>query len=157
MDAKQLSEHVIVPVLQHLNMYSREAEVLMLGTAMAESDLRYIKQIGGPALSLFQVEPATERDIWENFLKYRPELAEKVNMLRINGMPRTVQMTGNMFYAAAMARLVYFRRPEALPPLKADAMYEYYKEHYNTHLGASTAERGVPYFLQALSILRGSS
>ena len=53
----------------------------LLGTARVESDLRHRRQIGGPALGLFQMEPATHNDIWESYLKYRAQLAERVQKL----------------------------------------------------------------------------
>src|SRR5260221_162978 len=52
---------------------------LLLGTALQESGLTYRVQLGGgPARGLFQMEPNTHDDIWDNFLKYRVPLATAV-------------------------------------------------------------------------------
>ena len=46
--------------------------------------------------------------------------------------------------ACAMARVLYYRRPEKLPPADdAEAMGQYWKAHYNTEEGAGT----VPSFV----------
>ena len=53
-------------------MYSPVAENLIMGTAAQESGFTYIKQLGGgPALGMFQVEPATAEDILFRYLKIR--------------------------------------------------------------------------------------
>jgi hypothetical protein len=61
------------------------AEQLLLGTAMQEDDLVHRRQMGGgPARGFFQMELATHNDIWQNFLKFRKELADKVIDLLIS-------------------------------------------------------------------------
>lgn len=139
-DIEQFRDLIVSPTLASLDLYSKSAERLVLATALAESNLTYIKQVGGgPALGLFQIEPATEKDIWDNFLEYRKELSDKVNALRFD---LDGEMIGNMYYGCAMCRIHYLRVPEALP--KADdhaGMAKYWKKYYNTHLGAGT-EKG---------------
>ncbi|MEE9541175.1 MAG: hypothetical protein V3V85_06750, partial [Candidatus Thorarchaeota archaeon] len=52
---------------------SREAAVnLLLGTVYQESTINgitHLKQVGGPALGIYQIEPDTEHDTWENYLE----------------------------------------------------------------------------------------
>ena len=62
-------------------MGGSKAETLLLGTAKAESGLIYLKQLKGPALGLYQNEPKTHKDTWDNYLKYKPELAKLVTPL----------------------------------------------------------------------------
>ena len=51
LDPGQLLALVIRPTLKYLEWDGRAAEQLVLGTAITESRLRYIKQLGGgPAL-----------------------------------------------------------------------------------------------------------
>ena len=58
--ASQTLALVICPALEKLSLWSPSAEELVLGTAIVESGLTYLKQHGdGPALGLWQVEPAT--------------------------------------------------------------------------------------------------
>jgi len=75
-------DEVITPVLNGLGLDSGNTRApieLLLGTAIQESHLAARVQYGGgPALGLFQMEPNTHNDVWNNFLKYRPNLASAV-------------------------------------------------------------------------------
>jgi hypothetical protein len=70
-DKKQFRD-LIQRTLQDLGMHSESAVNLLLGTAAQESQFgTYFRQIGGgPALGVFQMEPDTEIDIWDNYLRY---------------------------------------------------------------------------------------
>ncbi len=142
---KLVKEDLIEPVLECLDPlvpYSVQAVELLLGTAAAESKLKYFRQLGGgPALGLWQMEPRTERDIHENFLAFKPELKEIVNGWRKN---TPEEMATNHSYACAMARIHYFRVRVKLPmagDLKGQA--EYWKRWYNTYLGKGTPEHYI--------------
>ena len=75
-DAHDLKHLVIIPTLDAMEPLwgpgiNREAAVnLLLGTVFQESvigNVTYLKQRGGgPALGIYQNEPAKEEDIWEN-------------------------------------------------------------------------------------------
>jgi len=140
----QLRQLIIHPTLEHLELNSASAVTLLLATARAESNLEYLTQLGdGPARGLWQMEPATHDDIWENYLAYRDPLADKVRGLAIGSkdVPDPEQMVGNLFYACAMARIHYMRVPEPLPhPTDHVGMAKYWKSHYNTGLGKGTVD-----------------
>lgn len=142
LDLQQFKIHVVRPVIRSIGLYSPAAEKLLLCTALVESNMTYIKQIGkGPALGLFQMEPNTHDDIWVNFLRYKPELAKKVAAHAIRGQGSSAQLMGNMEYATAMARVHYFRKREPLPHENdIEGMARYWKNHYNTYLGAGTID-----------------
>lgn len=141
MNPGQLLEHVIRPTLDYLGAGGESAERLILGTAAVESGFSEIVQVGGgPARGVFQCEPATENDIHQNFLAYRPHLNDLVDRLIVLGTPEMDNLTGNLFYATAMCRVHYLRVPEALPDT-VDGMAEYHKQYYNTHKGKSTPEK----------------
>lgn len=133
---------VIRPTLNRLGLWSAAAELLLLGTALAESGLRWLRQKGGgPALGVYQIEPATHRDIWANYLAYRPEQRARVAALRAAAPEPEVQLMTNLAYATAIARLVYRRRPEPMPAADDLAgLAGYWKAHYNTALGAGAPE-----------------
>lgn len=142
MQAAQLRAHVIEPTLDYLGMGGAAAVELMLGTAAQESRFDYLQQIDGPALGLWQVEPATHDDIWENYLRYRHELGNRLRAL-IGNYPQFSHkhLITNLAYACAIARLVYYRRPNALPPAGDLAgQAQYWKTFYNTHLGCGAVE-----------------
>lgn len=141
MNITQLKAHVIVPTLIHIGLHSEAAVELVLGTAIQESHLEYLKQLGrGPAVGIYQMEPATHDDIWRNYLAYKPDLAEKVRALELPGFaPGAAEMCGNLYYATAMCRVHYLRVPKKLPPTgDINAMALYWKQYYNTPLGKGT-------------------
>lgn len=140
MNVRDLRNEVVRPALEHIDRWSLPAEQLVLATAVHESNACYLRQIGGgPALGLWQMEPATEEDIWGNYLVYRKPLASAVRALLASSPSRTSQLVTNLLYGAAMARIHYLRDPRPLPPAgDARAMGECWKRHYNTPLGAGT-------------------
>ena len=70
LDATQLARYIIRPTLEYIGWRSPASERLVLGTAITESRLRFIRQLGsGPALGIYQMEPATFRDINANYLR----------------------------------------------------------------------------------------
>ena len=147
MDADQLKELIIESSLDDLGLKSDPAVQLLMLTAAQESKLgHYIAQIKGPALGIFQMEPLTHDDIWENYLKYKPDLASKLQHIAgtypIN--PPAALLVHNLKYAAAMARIHYRRVKEALPRYNdITGMAHYWKRHYNTELGRGKPEEAV--------------
>ena len=156
----QVKEYIVIPVLKQMSIpYSEEAVELLLMTIAHESNGgEYIKQIEGPACGIYQMEPATYTDIWNNYLKYRTKLVLDV-MHWVSLEDRTDQeMIGNMYYATAMARIHYWRVSEALPK-QTDyqphqgmdflaALARYCKAYYNTHLGKATPEKYLTDYLR---------
>ena len=136
-----LFRYVIEPTLAALPLPSptQAAELLLLTAAQESQCGRYLRQIGGPAIGIYQMEPRTFRDLWTTFLPRFPQLAKAISNLTDDLSPEA--MTGNLYFATAMARVYYFRVPHALPPFRdGKAMAAYWKRHYNTELGAGTAE-----------------
>lgn len=140
MDVGQFRMLVIRGPLQVVGLWSREAEELLLGTAAVESRLgHYIKQLdGGPAVGVFQMEPATHKDIWENYLKYRHDLVAKIRLF-VPYRVDPLDMITDLRHAAVMARLHYLRVPEKLPEMTdLHGQAWYWKNYYNTSRGAGT-------------------
>jgi len=130
-------ELIIIPVLKYLAPeipFSTAAVKLLEMTAAHESRLgTYLGQLGGPALGIYQIEPATDLDIHLNFLGYNKRLADKIAMYR----PSPEQDFG---YATAIARVHYYRDSEALP--KHDdliGLANYCKRCWNTVEGKASA------------------
>lgn len=147
MNANQLREHIINPVLKGLDPfipYSEEAVDLLLMTSAHESHMgRFLHQVNGPAQGIYQMEPDTEDDIHYNFLRYRSDLQDKVLDLVLVRDEGVSQLIGNLYYATAMARVHYWRVPEALPKKDSTSVYyenlaKYAKKYYNTELGKAT-------------------
>jgi hypothetical protein len=141
--ARKVLLEAIRPALAALAAGGLAVEQLLLGTAIQESLLIHRQQLGGgPALGLFQMETATHDDCWNNYLKFRTRLANRVKQTLDPGQEaRATLMKVNDRYAAAMCRVRYMRVAAALPAGNdIEAMANYWKEHYNTPLGAGTPE-----------------
>ncbi|MBF0140107.1 MAG: hypothetical protein HQL74_07490 [Magnetococcales bacterium] len=143
LNPSQLREHIIKPTLKQLELWSLAAEELVLGTGIQESGLRLIKQQGGgPALGLWQMEPATHDDIWINFLQNKQLLAGKV--CGSDPTHDASRMLYDLRYACAMCRVHYFRKYDPLPAtgdLASQAIY--WKKHYNTAMGKGKPEQYI--------------
>ena len=152
--ASQTLALVIRPALEKLSLWSLSAEELVLGTAIVESGLTYLKQHGdGPALGLWQVEPATHDDLYTNFLNYRPELGSKLMELRAAGLSLDENLATNLMYGAAVCRLCYYRKPDALPEAgDIEGQASFWKQHYNTIFGAGTVSKYVYKVQQVLKL-----
>lgn len=143
--ARHLRGRVIRPALLFVGLHSDAAEELLLGTACQESHCgEYLEQLGGgPAIGVWQMEPATHDDIWRNFLRYRPGLGSLVAMLacaRHQGSGdvrvRAEALSGCLEYAAVMARIQYLRDPAPLPAAgDIPAQAAMWKRVYNTARG----------------------
>jgi len=151
MKAQILHDHIIYPVLEHmaeklqLPLNSVAARKLILATAAQESHCGdYFKQIKGPAMGIFQVEPATEEDLFTNFLDGREDFLEVIMSFQSEAGAEDndlISALGNTFYQAAITRAQYYRFPAALPEANDfEGTWEYYKKYWNTDLGAATKE-----------------
>jgi len=154
-DPRQLREYVVRPTLRAMSAWSLEAEELVLRTAMVESGLSFLRQHGGgPARGIWQIEPATHRDNWINWLPRRP--AAYAGVMRAMGTrsdgawesyeyesPSALaarledQLTWNLSYCCAHARIQYLRDPHPIP-IDVAAQASYWKRVYNTRLGRGT-------------------
>ena len=106
LDAKQLRELVIRPALMEIELWSEAAEELVLGTAIVESRLSFINQLGsGPAFGLWQIEQDTQRDVYQNVLEYREGLYDQLISLSEPGRTFEENLTSNMQYDAAICNL----------------------------------------------------
>lgn len=118
--AIHLKKYVIEPTLDSIGLLSDSAVNLLLGTCAQESLMgKHLHQTGGgPAQGIYQMEPETHEDIWENYLYYREELAElivgsarqSIQLFVLNeeyNKPKGRLIT-DLRYATAMARVRYF-------------------------------------------------
>ncbi|MBF0422646.1 MAG: hypothetical protein HQL73_06610 [Magnetococcales bacterium] len=139
MHPRHVLELVIRPALQFLNMDGEAAERLLLGTAIQESGCGlYLRQLNsGVALGIFQMEPKTHDDIWNNWLRWQAPL--RTTLLARLGTPNppdSSRLITDLFYAAVMCRLHYRRVPQPIPAADdLPGLAAYWKDHYNTSLG----------------------
>lgn len=152
--------------------YVQATAELLFGTAAIESDLRYMRQTTVDPMSerggfgLWQIELETANSLLTN-LRHRPtlsaavasfiwpddtypnrwyEVGSTVGNRRISWLLRGSHRAG-----AAIARLKYLSIPSAIPwddmpEKRTERLGEYWKEHYNTHLGSGTVGRYISTF-----------
>ncbi|MBI1386300.1 MAG: hypothetical protein GC150_15445 [Rhizobiales bacterium] len=132
---------------------SEAAVRLLLGTAAVESGFSaFFQRPNGPALGLWQVEPATWQDAEVNFLAARPELRRAI-FRHVAAAPDPVsQLASNIAFGALAARLAYWRAHGRLP--EADdvpGQAAMWKRAYNTARGAGTTDKYIAAFGRLVS------
>ena len=127
---KNQFENLIRRVLTEFDMCSDSAVNLLLGTAAQESHFgTYIRQVRGPAVGVFQMEPDTFNWLRDKYLVKFTQLEQF----------KCEDLEWDLSAAIIFARLRYRAIPKSLPP--ADdirALAEYWKKYYNTIHGAGT-------------------
>lgn len=125
------------------NLSTKPATELLMLTAAQESHLgTYLFQINGPAKGIFQIEPRTEKDIYKNFLRYKPKL--KCRVKKFCSKNKKFDLELNLAYQIIMARLFYYRFSEPFPEendIKGLAIY--YKKYFNTKYGSATVAEAI--------------
>lgn len=150
MDAEVFREEIIRPALKLTGTWSNEAENLLLGTALSESNIDVLRQIGGgPALSFYQIEPATYHDCLR-YLALKKELKERIlSACYLDVFPPEECLIWNLRLATLIARVKYWMIPEKLPFYRdAESLCEYYIKYYNAG-GSATMDRCLMFFAQA--------
>ena len=141
---KQLREAIIQPALRIINQYSTNAEELLVGVCAHESKGgTYLKQITGPALGIYQMEPATHSEIWNRAIRAKSDLEQRIfNFMRIQNIPNAQEMVYNLYYATIMARIFFMRFPEPISDT-LEGQAQLWKDRYNTKLGKGTVEQYI--------------
>lgn len=125
-DAEDFRTYVIRPTLQKLEIHSPAAELLLLGTAAAESELgASLKTEGQRTAGIYRMHGLTHRHIWDDYLAVRPELASQVRGLASQHEFLTnphAELTTNLAYATAVTWLAYVRHPEFSLPKTASPL-----------------------------------
>ena len=149
MNADQVRHSLIRPILTAMGeatpcKHSDAAENLLMGTWAHESmGGEFIKQVGGPACGIFQIEPPTAHSIINNYVLHRKPFKD---FLAKYTTEQTIeeQLITNLAFQVIIARLVYFPKTQPLPPANdIRALGGYWKAHYNTPLGKGTVDKFV--------------
>lgn len=143
--ATDLRELVIRPTLKYVDLWSQAAENLLVGTWFQESSIAgstRLKQVKGPALGGYQIEPATHKDNWIHFLRYPQQnrLRDLVlslvppNGFNSDGCIKDSELIWNLPYATVQARIKYYRVPDPIPAANdLLALAAYWNEFYNAN------------------------
>ena len=128
-----------------IGLYNPNATELLMLTAAQESHLgEYLYQIKGPALGIFQMEPATHESLWKNYLVRKPELVKKLTAFITTREHANLMLAGNIPYQAAMGRIFYYEKPGELPDGQdVVGMAKSWKKYWNTVHGKGTVEEAI--------------
>ena len=149
----QLKHLVVSPALAAIGLSSPEAINLVTGTALAESGGSYLHQLGtGPALGLWEVEPATLHDTYDRWLQVPAQapLRALVTALLPVGADIEERALSDLRFGAVMCRLKYRMAPDELPS-DAAGMAALHKSWYNTAGGAASAAANKALFAEAIA------
>ncbi|MCI0558358.1 MAG: hypothetical protein MN733_07670 [Nitrososphaera sp.] len=130
-----LVRYVVRPTLEkHGPMFrAPAAEQLVVATAYAESNGEFLHQVKGPALSLWQIEPATAGWLFQKYRNYFAAFG--YTSLELERLP------GDLYLGAFLCRLKYWSINSPLPAEDNwSAIAAYWKKNYNTELGKGTVE-----------------
>lgn len=179
MDVNQFKQMIVEPALSYMaeigfiGADNPAAVNLMVGTAWQESRLKWLKQQpDGPALGIYQIEPATAADVWKNYIHLLKDDREKYVMdilpcyialddtdyinENLAAMMMVWQLQCNLQYATTIARLIYYRQKFEWPaPDDIPALGRIWKQFYNTEKGAGTVREFVENFPIEILIPRG--
>lgn len=160
-----LKNFVAAPVLIALDkarpgMDGQTPRSLCVGTALQESVMggnTFLMQRArgggyGPARGVTMIEPLTGRDIVFRWLEAPKQSALKsVVQGLMTGEAFEQQLVSNLSLAFAITRLRYAMMPDALPTFRAVDLAQYYKDHFNTSLGAAVVNSAlISKFQQAM-------
>lgn len=151
----QLIDHVIIPTIRELDLDKGRLDLpcsQLVVTSAIESNLgSYLKQVpNGPALSIYQMEPATYCDIWENWLKYRPDI--RMRVLSICGyasVPDESRLVTDLKLATIMARLHYYRVKKPLPT-SIEEQIEYYYQYWGPNKEKTTLDEAKRRYFEVM-------
>lgn len=137
--------HIESLIIRTLNEYDPELATqaainLQLGTLAHESKFgRYLRQNGGPAIGIFQMEPATFNWLIEVFAVKYPQLVGR----------KAEEMEWDLKLAIIMCRLRYRAVTAPIPDANdLPAMAAYWKKFYNTVAGKGTEEEFIAAYKQ---------
>lgn len=128
---------------------------LLIETAAYESDGgAVIKQVGGPALGVYQIEPSTHDYIVRKWLhtEESKEVFQKSNLRNVvdgwyvQAPPGTnrYNLKKNIHYQTTIAFLVYYHRVGGWPDLSTvESRAKIYKTYYNTPKGKGKKKKYI--------------
>jgi len=139
--------------LQKFGYYSVDAANLILGTIAQESyyGKKRNQDGNGPALGIAQIEPATFNDIVKNYLRYHPDITDRIKTVCHVNELNAIELLNNDRLAVCMCRVHFLRVAEALP-ISIEGYAKYWKQYYNTVKGKGTeAEFIRNYYLYVMN------
>ena len=125
---------IVRQVVKEIGLWSPVAEEMLMGTAAVEMNFgHYLVQLGGgPGCGVFSIEKNTEIDVWNNYIRYHPEMREHI--ARIAGVtgPNPLALTTDLAYQIIICRLKYRMIRAHFPALDdLPGQAKYWDRYYN--------------------------
>ena len=136
--------YVLLDTLEFFGMIATSIVVnMIIETACVESNCgEYIKQLKGPACSIFQIEPRTAKDIIQNYIVKNKLRLQNFNRLYNSNLTLEQNLCTNLMFAIFMCRCFYLRIKEPIPST-VELRAKYWKKYYNTEKGKGTVEKYI--------------
>jgi hypothetical protein len=135
MNVNQLIELIIRPALKQMDAHNSGAEQLVVGTCAKESALGfYVHQLGeGPALGIFQMEPATYDNLWNQYLVDQDRTKRLIlSSCGYSVVPPADRLITDFKLAAMMCRARYLWVSHPLPNFgDINGQATYWAKYYN--------------------------
>jgi len=144
-DITQFREDILTPVLGALQFREPELKELLVFTCAVESEGgTYVKQIKGPALGIFQLEPNTFTDLWHNYILRKPDIVNLLSLnLGVHKIPDPIEIVTDLKLAVAFCALLYKYRKAQIKSTNPNDLWDVYKSLYNTVKGAATKDKAI--------------
>ncbi len=145
----QFRELIVKSTLNDIMMYSKNAEEMMVFTCAAESEGgTFLRDIDSEGLGIYHMQPQVYNDIWQNYIKYNGKLF----MMLSTNLNIKFMLIYDLRFATAVTRLFYARITTPLPFTNdVDAMWDYYKQYYNTSLDESEKDNAIKNYYNFIS------
>jgi len=144
-DIKQFRQCILSPTMEALQIRSPQLAELMVFTCATESaGGTYLKQIVGPALGIYQIEPATFTDVWINYILRKPDIVNLLSLnLGVHRMPMPTDVIHDLRLATATSLFLYIQRKAKPLDSSEETMWDLYKRLYNTVKGKATKDASI--------------
>ena len=150
-DPWHFRNYIVRPVLKEMQCWSVDAENLLCGTALVESNLQALVQTpSGYAKGVFQIEEPTYQDVKKRFAeRHQDKLERFLCFADIARLPcHAGLLIGNLYVSCFIARAKYYLIPEAVPS-ELEAQAEYWNRLYNTVIDKAAQQRYIDRYLKA--------
>jgi hypothetical protein len=144
-DINQFREDILTPTLGALQFHDAELKELLVFTCAVESEGgTYVRQIKGPALGIYQLEPNTFTDLWYNYILRKPDIVNLISLnLGVHRMPELVEIITNLKLATDLCALLYKYRKAQIKSCQPLDLWEVYKPLYNTDKGGAKLDESI--------------
>ena len=144
-DINQFRQDILSPTLEALQIRDLSFKELLVFTCAVESaGGTYVRQIKGPALGIYQIEPNTFTDLWHNYILRKPDIVNLLSLnLGLHRMPELDEIITDLKLATALCALLYKYRKAQINSFHPEDLWSVYKPLYNTEKGSANKEDAI--------------